>query len=259
MKFINSFFQINKTKVLSQPILILTILIWMSVIISQLGSLYYSTSISGQSFQSVVFQSIIYLSLVTLPLIVLGIWLGRKIDLGAPLLSAILLKQSGTLKIFMRHAKLSILSGLFLGSVMLIIRFIAKPYLPQELPDYGFRGVLGGTLVSIGAAIGEEVWFRLGVLTIILWIVKRIFKKSSLQSSVVWVTITIVALLFGVAHLPQLNSYGATTTFTVWGTILGNCIVGIFYGWCYWRLSLVAAIMAHFSVDLVLHVIPSLF
>lgn len=259
MKLVYSIFQVNKIKVSSQPILLLTLFIWMSVIISQLGSLFYSTSISGQSFQSVVFQSIIYLSLVTLPLSILGIWLGRQIGLGAPLLTAIVRKQSGKLKIFLRDAKFSILPGLFLGGVMLIFRLIAKPYLPQELPTYGFRGVLGGLLVSIGAAIGEEVWFRLGLLTIILWLVTRIFKHTSLQSSVAWITITIVALIFGAAHLPQLISYGAASTFAVWGTIFGNCVVGILYGWCYWRLSLVAAIMAHFSVDLVLHVLPSLF
>jgi Type II CAAX prenyl endopeptidase Rce1-like len=259
MKFANSLLQISKIKVSSQPILLLTLFIWMSVIISQLGSLFYSTSISGQSFQSVVFQSIMYLSMVTLPLSILGILLGRQIELGAPLLSAILRKQSGTLKIFLRDAKLSILPGLFLGGLMLIFRLIAKPYLPQELPSFGFRGVLGGLLVSIGAAIGEEVWFRLGLLTIILWIVTRVFKRTGLQSSVTWTTITIVALLFGAAHLPQLISYGAASTFAVWGTISGNCIVGILYGWCYWRLSLVAAMMAHFSVDLVLHVLPSIF
>ena len=73
----------------------------MFVIISQLGSLFYSTSKSGHSFQSVVLQSVIYLSLITIPLSVLGIWLGRKIEPGAPLLSAIIRKQPGTTKIFL--------------------------------------------------------------------------------------------------------------------------------------------------------------
>jgi uncharacterized membrane protein len=256
---VNSISQINRIKVSSQPIVLLSLLVWVAVIISQLGSLFYSTSASGQSFQSVALQSIVYLTVITLPLSMIGIWLGRKIELGAPLLTAILQNQKGTLRIFLRHAKFSILPGLFLGGILLIIRLIATPYLPQELPSYGFKGVLGGLLVSVGAAIGEEVWFRLGLLTIILWIINRITKQTQLKASVVWTTITVVALLFGAAHLPQLNSYGAASTFAIWGTILGNSLVGIFYGWCYWRLSFIASIMAHFSVDVVLHVFPSLF
>ena len=113
MKLVNSIFQVNKIKVSSQPILLLTLFIWMSVIISQLGSLFYSISISGQSFQSVILQSIIYLILFTLPLSILWIWLGRQIGLGAPLLTSNVHKQSGKLKIFLRDAKLSILPGYF--------------------------------------------------------------------------------------------------------------------------------------------------
>lgn len=56
--------------------------------VSQLGSLSYNISISGQSFQSVVLQSITYLCLVTLPLSILWIWFGRPIGHGTPLLTA---------------------------------------------------------------------------------------------------------------------------------------------------------------------------
>jgi uncharacterized membrane protein len=259
MKLTNSVFQVKRIKDSNQSIFLLTLFLWISTIISQLGSLTYSTSKSGQGFQSVILQSIIYLSLVTIPLSAIGIWLGRQIGLGAPLLSAIARKQPGTLKIFLRDAKWSVLPGLFLGGAMVIFRILANSYLPQELPSFGHRGILGGFLVSAGAAIGEEVWFRLGLLTIILWIVNRISGHNSLRSSVAWTTIIVVAILFGVSHLPQLSSYGAASAFAVWGTILGNCVVGILFGWCYWRLGLIAAIMAHFSVDIVIHALPSLF
>ncbi len=159
----------------------------------------------------------------------------------------------------MREAKWSILPGLFLGGALVIFRILANSLLPQELPSFGHRGVLGGLLISAGAAIGEEVWFRLGLLTIILGIVNHICGHNSLRSSVAWTTIIVVAVLFGAAHLPQLSSYGAASTLAVLGTILGNSVVGILYGWCYWRLGLIAAIMAHFSVDIVIHVLPSLF
>lgn len=259
MNFVHTVFQVNKIKDSTQPILLLTLILWISTIIAQLGSLAYSTSVGGQSFQAVVLPSIIYISLTTIPLSAIGIWLGRQIGLGAPLLSAMVRKKPGTLKTFLRDAKWSILPGLFLGVAMVLFRILAKSYLPQELPSFGHRGMSGGFLVSAGAAIAEEVWFRLGLLTIILWIVKRIAGHSTLRSSVAWTTIIVVAILFGAAHLPQLSSYGAASSFAVWGTISGNCIVGTFYGWCYWRLGLIQAMMAHFSVDIVIHALPSLF
>ena len=41
------------------------------------------------------------------------------------------------------------------------------------------------------------------------------------------------------------------------GTILGNTAVGILYGWCYWKRSLVSAMVAHFAVDIMIHVLPA--
>jgi membrane protease YdiL (CAAX protease family) len=34
--------------------------------------------------------------------------------------------------------------------------------------------------------------------------------------------------------------------------------VGLLYGWCYWKRSLIAAMVAHFSVDVVIHVLPAM-
>jgi membrane protease YdiL (CAAX protease family) len=52
-------------------------------------------------------------------------------------------------------------------------------------------------------------------------------------------------------------SYGAASPFAIGGTIVGNSVVGVLYGWSYWRRSLVAAMVAHFAVDVVLHVLPA--
>jgi membrane protease YdiL (CAAX protease family) len=75
---------------------------------------------------------------------------------------------------------------------------------------------------------------------------------------VVWPVIGITSVAFGLAHLPQLTSYGAASPFAIAGTIFGNSVVGVLYGWCYWQRSLVAAMIAHFSVDVTLHVLPAL-
>lgn len=241
------------------PIAISLFFILLLTIAAQIGSLAFTSSTNGKDFQSIVFPSIAILSLVTIPLAGLGLWFGRQIGLGIPVLSAIYLKEPGSWKRIGEDAKIAIIFGLLLGGLLVLIRIFTESYLPPELPAYGHRGVIGGLLVSVGAAIGEEVWFRLGLVTILVWLLMRLLGHRELRPKVVWTIILVTSIGFGLAHLPQLLSYGAGSSAGVVGTILGNTIVGIFYGWCYWRRSLLAAILAHFSVDVALHVIPAIF
>lgn len=73
-----------------------------------------------------------------------------------------------------------------------------------------------------------------------------------------WSANVLAALAFGLIHLPQLAQFGAATPTAIAGTLLGNGIGGVVCGWLCWRRSLVAAILAHFAVYLVLHVLPAL-
>ena len=70
--------------------------------------------------------------------------------------------------------------------------------------------------------------------------------------------IVLTSLGFGLAHLPQLVSYGAVAPTAVGATVLGNVVVGLLYGWTYWRMGLAAAITAHFTVDVALHVLTAI-
>ncbi len=241
-----------------QPIFILLSFILLLTIAAQIGSLAFTSSFGGKDFQSIILPSILLLSLVTIPLAGLGIWLGRQIGLGMPLFAALFRNQLGSWKKLSEDAKIAITFGLVLGGLLVLVRILTKAYLPPELPAYGHRGVIGGLLVSVGAAIGEEVWFRLGLMTILVWSLMRLFGHQELRPSIVWTVVLVTSISFGLAHLPQLLSYGAGSTVGVVGTIFGNTIVGVFYGWCYWRRSLAAAILAHFSVDVAIHVIPAI-
>ena len=111
--------------------------------------------------------------------------------------------------------------------------------------------------VSFGAAVAEEVWFRLGLMTLMVWCVVRLLKDQKPRPIAVWTIIVFSSVSFGMAHLPQLESYGAGSPFAIGGTVIGNTAVGILYGWCYWKRSLFAAMIAHLSVDIVIHVLPA--
>ena len=57
---------------------------------------------------------------------------------------------------------------------------------------------------------------------------------------------------------PQLAQFGTLTSVAIASTLLGSAIVGVVCGWLYWRRSLVAAILAHFAVDLIIQVVPAI-
>ncbi len=233
------------------------LIIWLVTVLCQLVSLAYGRSNDEQSFQSIVLPSILFISLITIPLGGLGIWLGGKVGLGTPLLVALIHKQPGAIHKLINDAVLAMMLGFTIGVMLILIRIVSVPYLPPELPAFGHRGVIGGLFVSAGAAVGEEVWFRLGLMTILVWFVARLFGHQETRPIVAWPIIILASIFFALAHLPQLMSYGAGSTFAIWGTIIGNSMVGILYGWCYWRRSLIAAMIAHFSVDIVIHVFPA--
>lgn len=226
---------------------------------SQLISLAFGRLDQEQTFSAILIPSLLFLGAITIPLTIAGVQLGRKIGTGAPYIEALLsgeTLQRGTLKADMAWA---VTAGLFLGGALVGLRMISMPYLPETMAEYGFRGVSGSLAVSFGAAVAEEVWFRFGALTLFVWLVTKLSGKKEGTRTIFWSIIVVTSVLFGLAHLPQLFSFGACTTFAIVGTIVGNTAVGILYGWLFWRRGLFAAICAHFSVDLVIHVIPALF
>jgi len=224
-------------------------------LVAQLASVAYTAE---QDFTAVFLPSVIALLVITIPLAALGLWLGTQIGLGTPLLTALISRRPGAGRQLARDALLALSLGLVVGVFLWILRIATAPYLPPDLPVLGHRGVVGGLLVSVGAAVGEEVWLRLGVMTILAWLLLRLLGHAGLKPRVAWAAIVMAAIIFSLIHLPQLAAANAATPIGIVATIFGNTLVGTVYGWLFWQRSLIAAILAHFSVDLVLHVLPAL-
>lgn len=219
--------------------------LYLLTIVSQLANIVYEAYVNQSAILPLLLPSILFLTLLTVPALIIGFRLGPEIRLKHP--------ETKNAFIF------TLVSSVSLGVLLLLLRWALLPYLPENIPEYGFRGFIGGTLVSIGAAVGEEVWFRFGLMTLVLWLVKKTFKLDLISNRFALSVIIIIAFLFGLAHLPQLSAVGADTMFAIWATILGNIAVGVLYGWCFWRYGLYYAIIAHFSLDIVLHALPALF
>ncbi len=218
--------------------------LYVATIATQLLSLPLETLRGGPE---VLGASIGFLTLLTLPSIAIGLHYGRRLGL-VPGLASDASWFYGSL--------VACIAGLTLGGVLLLTRLITDSYVSTPTPELGFRGIEHGLRVSLGAAVGEEVWFRLGLMTLLFWWFGR-GSDNTLSTTRSWTIIVVVGVLFGAAHLPQLNAADAATSLGMTATVLGNTLVSLLFGWCYWRYSLGAAIVAHFSVDIMLHVLSA--
>ena len=111
-------------------------------------------------------------------------------------------------------------------------------------------------LASFYGGIGEEILFRLFVMTVIVWIFYKIKKTPEGKPTTVgiWLAIIITAILFGVGHLPITGSIITITPMVIARAIVLNGIGAIIFGWLYWKKGLESAMISHFSADIVLHV-----
>lgn len=190
-----------------------------------------------------------------------GLWLGRKLGLGAPLLESWLYHEKPTVRA-RDSLKYGALVGITVGIVLLIIILPAAPHLPG-LPFVAASraAVWKRVLVCFCGGIDEEVLTRLFLLTLFAWLGVRIFQKQKarLSPATFWITNIIVAVLFGLGHLPNAALVMHITPIVVVLALVLNGIAAIPFGYLYWKRGLEAAIIAHFCADFVIYVVGPAF
>ena len=83
-------------------------------------------------------------------------------------------------------------------------------------------------------------------------------ESPRVSAGLFWAANAIAALLFGALHLPQADLIAGISVPVVAFVLIGNGIAGLAFGWLYWKYGLISAMVAHFSTDIVLHVIAPL-
>ena len=190
-----------------------------------------------------------------------GLLLARKLGLGAPLLESWLYRRKpepggGNSLV------VGALLGVALGIVVLVPLLIATPYLPGLPLVSAARAALWKRLiVGLYGGIVEEILTRLFMLSLIAWLVTRIFQKvdGHLSPAVFWTANIISAILFGLGHLPAASLVMQITPAVVVLALVLNGIPAVTFGYLYWRRGLESAMIAHFFADLVLWGIGPLF
>ena len=190
-------------------------------------------------------------------LIGVGLLLARKLGLGAPLLERWLYHEASPVRL-RDSLKYGALVGIAVGIVLLVIIIPAASHLPG-LPfvSASRAAVWKRVLVCFYGGIDEEVISRLFLLTLLAWLGTRVFQKQKARMSTAtfWSANIIVAILFGLGHLPNAAMVMHITPTVVVLALALNGIAAIPFGYLYWKRGLESAMIAHFCADFVIYVV----
>ena len=197
-----------------------------------------------------------------------GLFLANRVGLGLPILEARLNGESVGGKI-RAVLPISIMLGVIGTLVILGLEvFYFQPAMMKELGDSAAAlnlqtsqpAAWKGFLASFYGGIAEELQLRLFVMSLLIWLGKFVSKTSEGKptSEVFWIANILAAVLFGVGHLPTTALLIPLTPLVITRAIVLNGLLGVGFGWLYWKRGLESAIIAHFSADIVLHVLLAL-
>jgi membrane protease YdiL (CAAX protease family) len=197
-------------------------------------------------------QNLVMFSVV----IFLGLLLSKNIEMGLPILQGVLEGKNKT-----KDLKSIILPSVCFGilaGILIILSSIPFNKLISELQlSEVSASVWKAFLASFYGGIAEEVLLRLFLVSLFVWITFKIKKTKDGRPTNfgIWLSIILAAIIFGLGHLPATSQITALTGTVVIRAIVLNGIGGIIFGWLYWKKGLESAMIAHFSADIVLHII----
>ena len=186
-----------------------------------------------------------------------GLRLGASIGLDSPIARAIVYRLPLP-KPSPKTITVTTVTGLCVGSLIIGLDSLFQPFLPvANQGDVPSIARWKGFLASFYGGITEELLLRLFLMTLIAWIIWKVFMKGKSKPNALmfWVAIVIAAILFGAGHLPAASLIWTLTPIVVLRVILLNAIGGIAFGFLYWKQGLEYAMLAHFCADIMLHVI----
>lgn len=188
-----------------------------------------------------------------------GLLVSRKIGLGAPVLEAWLYNRERPFvsRIFALAAAAGAATGaVIVGTAYLFFRGIVAPLLSQEATVPVWKRFLA----CFYGAVNEEILMRLFVLSLVLWLIGKLWHTSQGQPSrgAFWMANVLVALLFGVGHIPAAALMMQINATTILYILSLNGVAALLFGYLFWKHGLESAMIAHFFADVVLLVAPAL-
>jgi len=146
-------------------------------------------------------------------------------------------------------------AGLFLTGADLVL----LPRMPKLLELARRSTLLENFSASFYGGINEELLTRLLGVSGVVWLIGLASHSKPAPAPTpewaVWTAIVVMAVLFGLGHLPATKAVaGKITGLILLRALALNGPVAILCGWLFWRYGIEAAIAAHFTADIVYHV-----
>jgi membrane protease YdiL (CAAX protease family) len=185
----------------------------------------------------------------------LGLLAAQRVGLRAPFIEAWLARAP--VRPALRELRLPITVALGLGVAIVIIALDRLVFRAAtgELAGAGVAPPARwqGVLASFSRRIHEELLIRLGVMSLLAWLLARGPRRAdgTPGSRAFWLAIVGSATVFGLAHLPLTAPLASPLVVT--RAVVLNGIAGMLFGWLYWRRGLEAAMAAHWSADVIVH------
>lgn len=190
----------------------------------------------------------------------LGLLLATRVGLGAPLLEARLRGEPVGQRLRALLAP-SVLAGAAAGVAIIVLDVLVfAPGMPAAIATEGHPPAWQGFLASFYGGITEELFMRLFLMSLLAWLVGLVWREAPGRpaAGAFWVANLGAAILFGLGHLPTTATLVSLTAMVILRAIVLNGIGGVVFGYLYWKRGLEAAMLAHFSADIVLHVLTPL-
>ena len=138
---------------------------------------------------------------------------------------------------------------LFFGNYSEAIRdsYAVKPTVPYILASVIYGGVI------------EEVMLRLFAMSLVAFLLQKLFRKKTATTGVLIAANVIAALLFAAGHLPTTAALMGITPVILIRCFLLNGGFGLLFGWLYRKFGLRYAMLAHAGCHVVSKLIWILF
>jgi Type II CAAX prenyl endopeptidase Rce1-like len=115
-----------------------------------------------------------------------------------------------------------------------------------------------GLLASLTAGYTEEVAMRLFLMSLLVWLAARLLgagASGGRLTAAFWIGNLLSTLPFGWLHTGLVELFGAPAPVYTLRTLLIVAGPGLAFGWLYWKRGLEAAILSHFTIDVIVHVL----
>jgi hypothetical protein len=197
----------------------------------------------------------------------IGYLLANRVGLGLPFIEGWVNRKSLKGKIgkaaIIAMAAAVVLTAIGIGVRLLTLPMIQAEFKVQNIPLSALGELTQApwwTMLpaSLSAGITEEVGFRLGLLTLLIWVIGFIWHDDSgrTRPAGFWFANLLVAISFGVFHILNLSSLGLPLMAGLLiRAVLGNSLLAIGFGWLYLTYGLESAVFAHFILDALLYVV----